>query len=164
MSTLASSLDEMVLQPLLLEAQAESGTVSDPRALPADLQIRVDSAISRIEDLVVRETAGSILGQLLRLLDWLRLIDSNLHKLDTLRENLSLLELVHLEARSLVGYIEEKVIEMERANEVLHDVLDGIGYTITHDLRRVFECELMGPIAAQSTPVVYGKIVHAHGS
>jgi hypothetical protein len=163
MSTLASSLDEMVLQPLLLEVQAESGAVSDPRALPADLQIRVDSAISRIEDSVVRETAGSILGQLLRLLDWLRLIDSNLHKLDTLRENLSLLELVHLEARSLVGYIEEKVIEMERANEVLHDVLDGIGYTITHDLRRVFECELMGPIAAQSTPVVYGKIVHAHG-
>src|ERR1700682_3335643 len=106
MSTLAPSLDEIVLQPLLLEVQAESGVVSDPRALPADLQIRVESAIKHIEDPVVREAAGSILGQLLRLLDWLVLIDGNIHKLDTLRENLSLLELVHLEARSLVGYLE----------------------------------------------------------
>lgn len=164
MSTLEPSLDEIVLQPLLLDLEAESKRVNEPpRALPADLQIRVESAIQRIDDPIVRETAGSILEQVIRLLDWLRLIDSNIHKLDTLRENLSLLELVHLEARSLVGYIEAKAIEMARVSEVLRDVLDGIGYTITHDLRRVFEGELMGPIAEQATPVVYGKIVHAHG-
>lgn len=164
MSTLAPSLDEIVLQPILFDLQAETNRVSEPpRALPADLQIRVESAIKRIDDPAVRDAAGSIVEQVIRLLDWLRLIDSNLHKLDTLRENLSLLELVHLEARSLVEYIEEKAIEMDRVSEVLRDVLDGIGYTITHDLRRVFEVELIGPIAEQPTPVVYGKIVHAHG-
>lgn len=163
MSTLAPSLDE-ILQPFLLDLQAEVTPVSEPpRALPPDLQIRIESAIKRIDDPIVREAAGSILGQVIRLLDWLRIIDSNVHKLDTLRENLSLLELVHLEARSLVEYIEEKAIEMDRVSEVLRDVLDGIGYTITHDLRRVFEVELIGPIAEQTTPVVYGKIVHAHG-
>ena len=47
--------------------------------------------------------------------------------------------------------------------KVFHDLLDGVNYTITHDLRRVFESELVGPIAEQSIPVVYGKIVHAHG-
>ena len=148
----------------MLDLEAETSLVSEfPRALPAELQIRVESAIKRIDDLPVRETAGSILEQLMRLLDWLSLINSNTHKLDTLRENLSLLELVHLEARSLVEYIEQKAVEMDRVSEVLRDVLDGIGYTITHDLRRVFESELIGPIAELSTPVVYGKIVHAHG-
>jgi hypothetical protein len=164
MSTLVSSLDEIVFQPLLLELPAERNRAGErPRALPPDLQIRVESAIKRIEDPAVRETTGSLMEQVIRLLDWLNLIDSNIHKLDTLRENLSLFELVHIEARSLVEFIELRVIEMASVSTVLRDVLDGIGYTITHDLRRVFECELMGPIAEQSTPVVYGKIVHAHG-
>src|ERR1700687_1864438 len=162
MSTLAPSLDELVFQPLDLPAETNSPS-SGPRALPADLQIRIESAVKRIDEPAVRETAGSILEQVIRLLDWLRLIDSNLHKLDTLRENLSLFELVHLEARSLVESIGEKVIEMDRVSTALRDVLDGIGYTINHDLRRVFEGELMGPIGDLSTPVVYGKIVHAHG-
>ena len=82
----------------------------------------------------MRDAAGAILGQVIRLLDWLKLIDSNLHKLDTLRENLSLLELVHLEARSLVEYLAEQAVEVDHNSETLRDVLDGIGYTITHDL------------------------------
>ena len=60
-------------------------------------------------------------------------------------------------------YLAEQAVEVDHNSETLRDVLDGIGYTITHDLRRVFECELMGPISEQPTPVVYGKIVHAHG-
>ena len=161
MSTLVPSLDEIVLQPLLLDLGTNQAGA--PRALPENLQLRIESAVQRIDDPTVRETAACMLGQLIRLLDWLSLIDSNLHKLDTLKENLSLLELVHLESRSLIEYIEEKAVETDRASAVLRDVLDGIGYTITHDLRRVFESELVGPIAEQSTPVVYGKIVHSHG-
>jgi hypothetical protein len=164
MQTTVPSLDETALQSLLLDLKAEERGPEEPlQALPADLQVRVESAIQRIEEPVVRETASTILGQVIRLLDWLKLIDSNNHKLDTLRENLSLLELVHLEARSLIEYIEAKAMEIASASEVLRDVLDGVAYTISHDLRRVFEGELMGPIAQQSTPVVYGKIVHAHG-
>lgn len=161
---MSTSIDEIVLQPLFLDLQAGANCENEaPRALAADLQVRVEAAIKCIDDPVIRETAGSILEQVLRLLDWLKLIDSNTHKLDTLRENLSLLELVHLEARSLVEYLKEKAIEMESVSQVLRDVLDGIGYSLTHDLRRVFESELVGQVAEQSTPVVYGKIVHAHG-
>jgi len=164
MSTLVPSLDEIGLQPLFLDLQIETNQVDEsPRALSADLQIRVDAAIKGSADAAVRETTGSTLEQIIRLLDWLRLIDSNLRRLDTLRESLSLLELVHLEARSLVEYIQVQAIEMTSSDEVLREVLDGIAYSITHDLRRIFEGELMGPIAEQSTPVVYGKIVHAQG-
>lgn len=164
MSTLAPSLDEIVLQPILLDRLAESNRASESqRAFGPDLQIRVEAAIESIDDPVVRAIAGSIMGQLNRLLDWLKLIESNIRKLDTLRENLSLLDLVHLEARSAIAHIEEKAIEMDGVNEVFRDVLDGISYTITHDLKRVFECELLGPIAEQPTPVVYGKIVYAQG-
>jgi|SRR5215510_15911190 len=162
-STFAPLSDESLLQPLFLDLQAGPKNLDSPKALAPALQARVEHAIDRINDLAVRETAASTLEQLVRLLNWLRLVDSNLKKLDHLRENLSLLELVHLEARSLLEYLQVKAIEVNGHSTPLRDVLDGIVYSLTHDLRRIFEEELAGPIAEQSTPVVYGKIVHAQG-
>jgi hypothetical protein len=164
MSTLTPSLEDIALQPLFLDLEVAKNQVSEShRALTGDLQSRVEAAVRCIADPSVRESTDSIVQQLLRLLDWLKLIDSNLHKLDTLRESLSLLELVHIEARSLIEFIQVKSVEMEGHNAALREVLDGIAYSLTHDLKRVFEGELMGPIAEQTTPVVYGKIVHSHG-
>jgi|SRR5215813_207212 len=162
-STFAPLSDESLLQPLFLDLQAGPKNLDSPRALTPALQTRVEHAIGRINDLAVRETAASTLEQLVRLLNWLRLVDSNLKKLDHLRENLSLLELVHLEARSLLEYLQVKAIEVNGHSTPLRDVLDGIVYSLTHDLRRIFEEELAGSVAEQSTPVVYGKIVHAQG-
>ena len=159
-STLAPSSDESLLQPLFLDLQATTSTES-PRALSDVLQRRVEETVKRIPDPTIRETTGSVLEQVIRLLNWLRLVDRNLRKLDHLRENLSLLELVHLEARSLVEYLQVKSTVTNGPGVTLRDVLDGIAYSLTHDLRRVFETDLAGPIAEQSTPIVYGKIVHA---
>jgi len=162
MSTIAPTPDDIVLQPL--DYQVETNALIEAhRERQLNLQSRVDLAIVQIENSAVRGTAQSIMEQVLRLLDWLCLIESNLQKLDTLRENLSLLELLHFEARSLVEFIAGEAMHTPGITKVFHDLLDGINYTITHDLRRVFESELVGPIAEQSIPVVYGKIMHAHG-
>ena len=48
-------------------------------------------------------------------------------------------------------------------NERLREVLDGITYGISHDLRRIFERELVRGVTEHSIPIVYGKILHAHG-
>ena len=49
------------------------------------------------------------------------------------------------------------------AGDRLRETFDGINYGISHDVKRVFDRELTGEIRAQSIPVVYGKILHAHG-
>jgi hypothetical protein len=100
---------------------------------------------------------------MLRFFDWLARIENNLQKLDTLLESLSLLEVLEFESRSLTDYIETRAIPASRGHERLTDVLDGITYGITHDLRRIFERELVRGVTEQSIPIVYGKIMHAHG-
>lgn len=100
---------------------------------------------------------------MLRFFDWLDRIENNLHKLDTLLESLSLLEVLEFEARSLVDFIESRAIKVATGKDRLHEVLDGIVYGITHDLRRIFERELVRGVTEHSTPIVYGKILHAHG-
>jgi uncharacterized protein (DUF2164 family) len=135
------------------------------REVQANLQNEIDSVIRQIADPELREISQTILVELVRFFDWLARIENNLHKLDTLLESLSLLEVLEFEARSLMDYIENKAMKVAAAagNERLNDVLDGISYGITHDLRRVFERELVRGVTEQSTPIVYGKILHAHG-
>jgi len=133
------------------------------REVQENLQNEIDSIVRQIADPELRVISQTILGEMLRFFDWLTRIENNLHKLDTLLESLSLLEVLEFEARSLTDFIDTKAIKGAAGNERLHDVLDGICYGINHDLRRIFERELVRGVTEQSIPIVYGKIMHAHG-
>ena len=151
--------------PLLCnEVQLDTQTEVQ-RAVRANLQTEIDTVLTLIENPQLREVSQTILFELVRFFDWLDRIENNLHKLDTLLESLSLLEVLEFEVRSLIDYIENKAIKAAASagHDRLNDVLDGISYGITHDLRRVFERELVRGVTEQSTPLVYGKILHAHG-
>jgi len=164
MSTpLATTIPEPEL-PLLSELPPDPQTEVQ-RAVHANLQNEIDSVVSLIENRQLRDVSQTILVELVRFFDWLARIENNLHKLDTLLENLSLLEVLEFESRSLIDYIETKASKVASAagHDRLNDVLDGISYGITHDLRRIFERELVRGVTEQSTPIVYGKILHAHG-
>lgn len=156
--------DETTLHLLLVDEIASADPTSDPQAkFRANLQREIDGVIQRIENPDLAEIAGNLLHELVRFFAWLSRIDDNLHKLDTLLECLSLLEVLQVEAHSLVDYIETKAIPAAGTNEKLREVLDGIIYSIHHDLRRIFEREMIRTATEQSPPVVYGKILHAHG-
>jgi hypothetical protein len=156
--------DESVFQPLMLgEEVAKDPTSDDQREFRDNLQREIDAVIGRIYSRAVCEVVQNILAELLRFFAWLARIEDNLHKLDTLLENLSLLEVLQVEAHLFVDYIETKAMPTEGISETLREVLDGIIYSINHDLRRIFERELTRAVTGQSIPVVYGKILHAHG-
>ena len=149
--------------PLLCDGVAVDPKAEAQREVHANLQHEIDLVLRSIADPELRQVSQIILSELVRFFDWLDRIENNLHKLDTLLESLSLLEVLEFEARSLVDYIEMKARKVSNSNERLNEVLDGITYGITHDLRRIFERELVRGVTEHSTPIVYGKILHAHG-
>ena len=149
--------------PLLSEQVITDAQTQVQREVQANLQNEVDTVVGQIADRELREISQTILAEMLRFFDWLTRIENNLHKLDTLLESLSLLEVLEFEARSLTDFIDTKAIKAAPGNDRLHDVLEGISYGITHDLRRIFERELVRGVTEQSIPIVYGKILHAHG-
>ena len=149
--------------PLLTDEVPANPQTQVQREVQANLQNEIASVVPQITDPELREISQTILGEMLRFFDWLDRIENNLHKLDTLLESLSLLEVLEFEARSLTDFIDTRAIKLAKGNERLHEVLDGISYGITHDLRRIFERELVRGITEQSIPIVYGKIMHAHG-
>ena len=149
--------------PLLTDQVQIDSQTQVQREVHANLQNEVNLVLTRIANPQQREISETILAEMLRFFDWLARIENNLHKLDTLLESLSLLEVLEFEARSLTDYIDTRAIKAAAGNERLHEVLDGISYGITHDLRRIFERELVRGVTEQSIPLVYGKILHAHG-
>ena len=149
--------------PLLADTLPADPQTETQREVQANLQYEIDSVLRQINDPQLREISQTVLTEMLRFFDWLTRIENNLHRLDTLLESLSLLEVLEFEARSLIDYVEAKAGFVAGRNERLHDVLDGISYGITHDLRRIFERELVRGVTEQSIPIVYGKILHAHG-
>jgi hypothetical protein len=164
MSTSLAYIQEAEPQvPLLSEVVAVDAQSQVQLEVQANLQFEISAVTRHIADPGVRESSQTILSEMLRFFDWLARIENNLHKLDTLLESLSLLEVLEFEARSLTDFIDTKAIKAAGENERLHDVLDGISYGINHDLRRIFERELVRGVTEQSIPIVYGKILHAHG-
>src|SRR5689334_9205502 len=151
--------------PLLSDAATVDPKAEAQRELQVTLQHEIDLVTNLIADRELRDVSQTILVELVRFFDWLDRIENNLHKLDTLLENLSLLEVLEFESRSLIDYIDTRAskVALASGHDRLNDVLDGISYGITHDLRRIFERELVRGVTEQSTPIVYGKILHAHG-
>lgn len=149
--------------PLLSDAVPADTQTEVQRKVQANLHQEIRLVLSLIEEPTLREISQTILGEMLRFFDWLTRIENNLQKLDTLLDSLSLLEVLEFEARSLTDFIDTRATKLAAGNERLLDVLEGISYGISHDLRRVFERELVRGVTEQSIPIVFGKILHAHG-
>jgi hypothetical protein len=149
--------------PLLGDTVELNPQTESQREVQVNLQNAIDQVLRDIENPALRNITQTILGEMVRFFDWLDRIENNLHKLDTLLESLSLLEVLEFEARSLIDFIEARAIKAAAGNDRLHEVLDGITYGISHDLRRIFERELVRGVTEHSIPIVYGKILHAHG-
>ena len=166
---LRANLKELVMAPEEVLLLPISPVIPEPSGSTegADLQRRLSQEINlvlnTIEDSAVREIAETILLEIKAVFSRLSLVESNLRKLDTLQENLSILEMLQFDTHSLVQFIELNALPMEDVSDKFHDVLDGMSYGITHDVKRIFEQGILGNIANQTTPVVYGKILHAHG-
>ena len=162
-----ATLREFVVAPEEVLFLPVSPVSDGPAAIHSHVHDRLKSeieiALRSIDDPVIRELAEAILHEMRQLFNRLSLVESNLRKLDTLQENLSILEMMQFDIHSLVQFIQFTAMPAASGNEKLHDVLDGISYGISHDVRRIFERGLLGNVANQSTPVVYGKILHAHG-
>lgn len=144
-------------------ATASPVEVSAAEALESRLQLEINIALGEVVSPTEKRIAERIFNDILRVFNRLAWIESNLKKLDTLLENLSILDVLSFEVRYLVDFIDNTAMHSSAVSEKLRDVLDGISYSMSHDFKRIYETELIGDIRSETTPVVYGKILHAHG-
>jgi len=130
--------------------------------IPNDLHARIALTTSSISDETLRRPVGRILTDLVFLLDYLSLIEGASRE-GGIRSVLSILRAVRAEARSLVSFIENDALKLEGLDEVLHETLDSAAYGIKHEVRRIFDCELVGVTFDQTDHETHGSLLDSHG-
>ena len=142
--------------------QAESAGPVNPGVSATSCSSHLNQLVEQIDSPKVREIAGTVFEDLLRLLDCLRPIESHLHQVDEAEETFALIQFIHDEACALVKFIREDALTCEALDEEMCDTLDGITFAVSHDLQRVFEARLPGATEEKTGRVVVGKLFRAH--
>src|SRR5215475_5868554 len=162
-SQIAFTPEDLLLQQLLEYTEDPFPGLSSNEQLQGKLRDEIRIALERIEEPIVYELVETCFEEIVRVFSRLALIESNLQKLDTLLESLSLLDVLQYEIRNFVQFLETDALTTLPLDQKLREILDGICYGISHDLKRIFEREVAGDIRNQTNPIVFGKIVHTHG-
>jgi len=155
--------DEFQLLDLLQAGPTSLPALEQNEKLYLRLRLEIEVALNSIEEPLLFDLFRTIFDEILRVFDRLFLIEHKLNELDTLLENLSILEVLQFEIRYLHEFIDKRALSMQGLSQRLIDTFDGISYGMSHDVKRVFERELTSDLRTKSIPVVYGTISHAHG-
>src|ERR1043166_6170142 len=87
---------------------------------------------------------------------------SHLRQVTTAEETIALFQLIRDEAGTVGEVICEKGLNPPAVNHELMEVLDGITFAVSHDLRRVFEPEQRTNESQKSSLSVVGKLFRSH--
>ena len=155
--------EELVLQQLLEYEEEPLRTLPSGEELKGRLRDEIRLALSQIGSPEIYSLVETCFDQIVVVFGRLALVETNLRKLDTLLESLSIFDVLQYEIRNFVQFLETEALANDGLDARLLETLDGICYGISHDIKRIFERELGGDIRNQTTPIVYGKIVHSHG-
>ncbi len=104
-----------------------------------------------------------IFNDLTRMLGYLSLIENRVRQERLLVATMSVFLRLHSEGRTLVAFLEGDAWREAHNDEVLAGALEGVGYAIGHELRRVFELELVGLDELPTPSAVRARLEHAHG-
>jgi hypothetical protein len=121
------------------------------------------SVVERIEPEALAADMLHIFSKLIRLLEVLRFIETCLRRDQPLKQMLSIFTFIRQETRSLLDYIDTRILRIEGLDGNIFDALDGTAYAIGMELRKTYEHELVGLNALRQAPHLYAKVENAHG-
>jgi hypothetical protein len=128
-----------------------------------NLQSQVTAFLNSLTDETVRIVLGKVLSDLVFLLDYLSLVETNPDKPNRILERLSILHAVRGEAHALGDFIETHALHISGLDKTLISALDATAYAIRHEVRRVFEGELDQAKSDTNDRNVYGSLIHTQG-
>lgn len=154
-------------EPFAVTRQRYGGSLVDSSTPNANsCLLALDRMVRAIESTEVRDVVGTVLQDLLRLLECLTLIENHLRRVDAAEETFALFQVIRDDARELLDYIRNDGLNCTGLSEELSDTLDGITFAVSHDLQRVFEPAPQTPAPESSlvpeAHVVVGKLYRAH--
>ncbi len=145
------------------QSSPQGFVVSGP-PLPSQMPTQIGVLVRNIEPPTLRTLVSPVFNDLARLLGYMELVESVLAADDSLQKTGIIFRLVYEKTLALVRLLEAAAGRAGRLGEEgVHESLDGMGFAIAHELRRVFREEAPKLNDSQHGPPSRAELVRAHG-
>jgi len=144
-------------------ATTEQEKIATIESEKPSLQAQLTELANSVSAEAARIVVAKVFADLVFLLDYLSLVETNPQELGRALDRLSILHAVRGEANAMVEFIETHAMQNEGLDEFLRETLDGSAYAIKHEVRRIFEGELVDASNVPDEQKLYGTLIHAQG-
>jgi hypothetical protein len=127
-----------------------------------ECRFQISCVVRNIESPAVRKIVSLVFDDLLRLLECLDMVEVHLRKVEFAEQTFEMFQLIHDDARALIDFIHSEGLRPEVVTEELFETLDGISFSVSHDLQRVFETNPEPSATGANSHAVIGKLYRAH--
>ena len=111
----------------------------------------------------LRQLMAQVFLEAFRLLRYLHFIGEDLRADRPLKRSLLIFSLIYSELRSLLDFIDNRLLGCNELAEEKRDVIDGCSYGLRMELDKVFGTELIGFVQLRQAPPIYAKVENSHG-
>src|SRR6476620_7124808 len=119
------SPEEIILQQLLEHDEEPLRSLPSGEELKSRLRDEIKLALAQIDTPDIHLLVETCFEQIVVVFGRLALIESNLRKLDTLLESLSIFDVLQYEIRNFVQFLETEALSNEGLDAKLGETLDG---------------------------------------
>lgn len=150
-------------EPLQEQLRAE-GHQSEAHGVPVGpLPTQIGRLLGRVEPPLLRALVSPIFDEMARILSYLNLIEAGLAEDDSFQKTCIIFRLVHEKTLALLRHLEVCTRRAAHFDEGVREALDGMGFAITHELRRVFKDEVPELSGSRHSQLSRAVLVRAYG-
>jgi hypothetical protein len=110
-----------------------------------------------------KRSIASIFLEFFRVLRYLHAIGLQMQDAHALKRSLLIFSLIHAELKWIVIYLEEQYLRQEHPDSNFADLIEGIKYSLSMELKKVMQRELLGTAALQQYDLIFTKIQNSQG-
>ncbi len=127
------------------------------------LPSQIGALVERIEPPPLRALVSPVFSDLARLLGYMSLVESGLSGDDSLQKTGIIFRLVNEKTSALLRQLDDAAARAAHFDEGVRATLDGMGFAVGHELRRVFNEEVPKLNDSRHPLLSRAELVRAHG-
>lgn len=110
-----------------------------------------------------KRSIASVFLEFFRVLRFLHSITMQMQDAHALKRSLLIFSLIYAELKWVLLYLEEQYLRREHPDQNFSDLIEGIVYSLSMELKKVMRRELLGTAALQQYDLIFAKIQNSQG-
>ncbi len=110
-----------------------------------------------------KRSLATIILELFRVLRYLQYVTLQTQDAHALKRSLLVFSLVHADVKLLIRFMEDEYLKKEHPDKYFVHLIEGITYSLSMELQKVMQRELLGAASLQQYDLIFTKIENSHG-